>query len=77
VKNVTISLDEDLARWVRVRAAEQDKSVSRYVADLLEEQRARRDEYARASERFLGRSPRTLRGTDDARYPTRDEVHER
>ncbi|MCY4635943.1 MAG: hypothetical protein OXG04_15795 [Acidobacteria bacterium] len=35
MKNVTITLPEDLARWVRIRAAEQDRSVSRWVAELL------------------------------------------
>jgi hypothetical protein len=35
MRNVTISLDDDLARSVRVRAAQCDKSVSRYIADLL------------------------------------------
>jgi hypothetical protein len=36
MKNVTITLSEDLARRARVEAAKQDKSLSRFVADLLE-----------------------------------------
>ena len=35
MKNVTIALPDDLARWLRVRAAEDDRSVSRWIADLL------------------------------------------
>ncbi len=34
MKNVTITLPDDLARWLRVRAAEDDRSVSRWIADL-------------------------------------------
>ncbi len=29
MKNVTIILPEDVARWVRIKAAEDDRSVSR------------------------------------------------
>ena len=35
MKNVTITLPDDLARRVRVEAARQDKSLSRFIADLL------------------------------------------
>jgi hypothetical protein len=37
MKNVTITLRDDLARRARVEAARQDKSLSRFIADLLAE----------------------------------------
>jgi hypothetical protein len=37
MKNVTITLPDDLAREVRVQAARQDKSLSRFIADVLAE----------------------------------------
>jgi hypothetical protein len=37
MKNVTITLPDDVARRARVEAARQDKSLSRFVADLLAE----------------------------------------
>jgi hypothetical protein len=37
MKNVTITLPDDLARGARIEAAKQDKSLSRFVADLLAE----------------------------------------
>jgi hypothetical protein len=37
MKNVTITLPDDLAREARVAAAKQDKSLSRFIADLLAE----------------------------------------
>jgi hypothetical protein len=38
MKNVTITLSDDLALRARIEAARQDKSLSRFVADLLEKQ---------------------------------------
>ena len=38
MKNVTITLSRGLARRARVAAAKEDKSLSRFVADLLEKQ---------------------------------------
>ena len=35
MRNVTITLDEEVARWARIRAAESDTSVSRLVGDML------------------------------------------
>jgi hypothetical protein len=44
MKNLTVSMPEDLARWARVWAAEQDTSVSALLAGLLQ---AKRDEEVR------------------------------
>ena len=76
MKNVTITLPEDLARWVRVRAAEKDRSVSRWVAELLEGQRRQEDEYDVAMKRFLAVKPRRMEWID-GRKPTREELHDR
>ena len=46
MKNVTITLPDDLATRARVAAARQNKSLSRYIADLLME-RCARDEPSR------------------------------
>jgi hypothetical protein len=56
MKNVTITLPDDLARRARVAAAEQDKSLSRFIADLLEERcrpRPSPEEAAAKLEEFL------------------------
>ena len=54
--------------WLRVRAAEQDRSVSR----------RHEDDYEVAMERFLARArePQTLEWVD-GRRPTREELHDR
>jgi hypothetical protein len=46
MKNVTVTLPDDLATRARVAAARQNKSLSRYIADLLME-RCERDEPSR------------------------------
>ena len=76
MKNVTVTLPEEVAHWVRVRAAEKGRSVSRWLAELLEGMRRREDEYEVAMERFLAREPRELKWID-GRKPAREELHER
>ncbi len=78
MKNVTVTLSEDIALWLRVRAAEQNRSMSKWLAELIEEMRRREDEYEIAMERFLARArkPRKLEWVD-GRRPTRDELHDR
>ena len=36
MKNITITLPEDVARWLRIKAAENERSVSKWLAELLE-----------------------------------------
>lgn len=75
-RNLTIVLDEDSARWVRVAAARADTSVSQYLGDLVARERARDEGYESAMLRFLARKPRIL-GPTDTPLPTRDEIHRR
>ena len=76
MKNITITLPEDLARWVRVRAAENERSVSRWIADIVERTRRREDEYDLAMKQFLAVEPRRMEWVD-GRKPTREELHDR
>ena len=75
-RNVTIVLDEESARWIRVEAARRDTSVSRFLGELVARERARAEGYDAAMARFLARPPRPLRepGTP---LPIRDQVHQR
>lgn len=75
-RNVTITLDETTARWVRVEAAKRDMSVSRFVGELLSDRRRREEGYEAARNLFLGRGPRPLRAPGDP-LPSREEVHRR
>jgi hypothetical protein len=75
-RNVTIVMDEETARWVRVEAARRDLSVSAYLGQVVQQERERAEGYSLAMERFLSREPRPL-GPAGAPLPTRAELHER
>lgn len=75
-KNVTVTLDEETARWVRVEAARRDTSVSQYLGEILAERRRRAEGYEAARVAFMAREPSPLRDPD-APLPTRAELHER
>jgi hypothetical protein len=74
-RNITILLDEETARWVRVEAAKRDTSVSQFLADILQEQRERLEGYAAARTRYLSRKPTALKKKSE-RYPSRAQVHQ-
>lgn len=74
LRNVTVTLEEDAARWARMEAAKADISVSRLLGRILEERMAQQDEYAKAMKRALGRKPFLK---SDGKYPSREEAHER
>jgi hypothetical protein len=76
MKNVTITLDEEVARWARIKAAEQDTSVSRLVGEMLREKMMNEKSYHSSMQRYLSKKPLQLskRGTG---YPSREEIHER
>lgn len=76
MKNITVTLPEETARWVRVRAAENERSVSRWLAELLEGMRSGEDAYDVAMKSYLARQPRKLHWLD-GRRPTRAELHDR
>ena len=76
MKKVTISLPDDLARWLRVRAAADGRGVSEWIADLLAETKHRDDEYEAARKEFLAVKPRKMEWVD-GRKPTREELHDR
>jgi len=76
MKNVTITLDEEVARWVRVEAAKRESSVSRFVGEMLREQMRSEDAYELARRQFLVVQSRLLRESD-SKLPSREELHDR
>jgi len=74
--NITLKLDSDLLREIRVLAAEEGTSISALLAARLEEIVRERKTYDRARRRALAR----LRDGLDLRWTpprSRDELHER
>lgn len=74
LRNITITLEEAVARWARVQAAIRDTSVSRFLAQILKERMAEFDNYDSAKGRALARKPFLK---SDGRYLTREEAHDR
>lgn len=82
MKNITISMDEDLARRTRVAAAEAGVSVSRYLAEAAREKIKADADKSGARNRQLEALERILAGpkwdvTVDGRMPTAEERNAR
>lgn len=74
LRNVTVTLEEDVAQWARIEAARRDTSVSRLLGDILKERMTAQDGYERAMRKALGRKPFLH---SKGRYLTREEAHDR
>ena len=74
LRNVTVTLEENVARWARMQAARQDTSVSQLLAGILRERMCESDDYDRAMRQALARKPFLK---TDGRYLSREEVHDR
>jgi len=74
LRNVTVTLEEDVARWARIEAAQKETSVSRYLGDLLRERMLEKSAYESAMRRALARKPFL---ETDGRYLSREEAHDR
>jgi hypothetical protein len=74
LRNVTVTLEEHIARWARLEAARKETSVSRFLGEVLADRMREQDHYGRAMRRALKRRPFLK---SDGRYPSREEVHDR
>jgi hypothetical protein len=74
LRNITITLEESVARWARIEAARRDTSVSRLLAAILKERMLEADAYQAAMRRALAR--KTFLKTN-GRYMSREEAHDR
>lgn len=77
MKNLTVSLAEDLFQALRIRAAEEGKSMSRLVAETIELRLGKRHPMSQseAMARFLAGPDMDLL-TGDGRAPTRAELYD-
>lgn len=75
MKNITISVPEEVARWARVHAAERDMSVSRMVSEMLRERMAQDRAYEEAMKAFFELPGYPLKATSG--YPKREELYDR
>ena len=75
LKNVTITMSEDAARWARKKAADENISVSKLVGKMVESQMRMSDEYWRSYDRW--KKVGSIKGVDAAGRLRRDQAHER
>lgn len=75
LKNVTITLTEEVALWARRKAAEENTSVSKLVGRMLEDEMRKTDEYWRAYEKWKSIKP--IKGFDASKRVSRAELYER
>lgn len=76
MRNVTISLEEEVARWVRIEAAKRETSVSRLVGEVLRELMRSEDSYEVARRQFFAVEPRPL-GAGGEPLPQREDLYDR
>ena len=74
LKNVTITLPEEVARWARRKAADENLSVSRLIAKMLEREMAESDQYAAAYKAWLKLKPFDI---DADHRLSREDAHAR
>lgn len=76
MKNVTITLEEDVLRWAKIQAARQDTSVSRLLGEELRLKMLGDQSYEIAKQRFKARVSKALKPANTS-YPSRDSLYER
>jgi hypothetical protein len=74
LKNVTITLPEEVAHWARKKAADENISVSRLVAKMLEAQMRQTDDYQEAYRRWQNLQPMDI---DAEHRLSREDAHAR
>ena len=74
LKNVTITLEDEVARWARIKAAEENSSVSQLVGNLLRGFMQQRERFDRARREFTRLGSSVI---SDSPYPRREDLHDR
>ena len=74
LRNITVTLEAELAKWTRIEAARKELSVSRFLALLLQKEREENDEYTTSMNRALRRKAFLK---TDGKYLPREEAHDR
>ena len=62
--------------WARIRAAQQETTVSRLVGEMLREKMIQKENCKASMQQYLSQAPQLLKERG-AKYPEREELHER
>lgn len=80
LKNITITMEDAVADWVRVEAAKRNVSISRLIGDWIAEEMRRQDAYEqakRAALKFETWGDSTSKAAICGASPARDEQYDR
>jgi hypothetical protein len=76
MKNVTITVEEEVVRWARIRAAEEETSLSHLVGEMLKKKMQEEKTYQTAMKRYLSQAPKALKKRGE-KYPQRKDLYGR
>ena len=76
-RNLTVQLDEEVIDKARILAARKATSVSRFVAEQIEQLVADDDAYQRARDRAVRHLEKGYNLGSGGRLPDRDSLHDR
>jgi hypothetical protein len=76
MRNVTVTLDDETFAKARVKAAERNLSLSRFIGEVLGRDLRHEDEYDAAYRAWKAAKPFPLKGPPQ-RYPKREELYDR
>lgn len=76
MKNVTITLEDDVAQWARIWSAKHNSSVSKLLGSVLKEKMQQEEGYELAMQQYLS-APATALKASSEKYPDRDSLYER
>ncbi|WP_419162697.1 hypothetical protein [Candidatus Palauibacter sp.] len=75
MKNITIRLPDSIERWLRIKAAEDDLTVSDWICELLERTRRRERNYKIAMRSYLTGKPDNIDRPGEG-GPAGEELHD-
>lgn len=75
MKNMTITVDEEVLLWAKVWAARHDSSVSRLVGEILRERMREEEGYGEAMELVFAQPTERLK--ESGAYPKREALYDR
>jgi len=75
LRNITITVEEHVARWARVWAARHNTSVSRLLGEMLKVRMHEDEGYEAAMREYLSIKPTRLKRAGS--YPARGALHDR
>ena len=76
MKNVTITINENLVQWAKVVATKNNKSLSKFIVGLLENLRSSIGDESEVLEGFRTFAPRAISNSNERAF-NREDIYDR